>query len=179
VSGGHPLPPDDLFEECPDSPAPSEQPISWEPTKPKVKPPARATRVQVGDIEHYRRDIEHMIPTGEWSEAGPGHIVSLYAWCHEKVYGIYPSELTNPFQYAKAMDAVRDISEYHFDGDPAECVAFVRWSWKREEDRERWRRDNGKSGSRLVWRFQFNDAMVTDYLLDIARRRKGGLGQAP
>ena len=122
-------------------------------------------------IARTRAEAERMRLERSWGDAKPGHLVALYAWCHEQVYGVAPAELSGlDWSGAAAMAAklVRD----EFGGKMAEVIEFMRWLWRREKAREKWRRDNDREGGRISWRTQFKGgACVTDYRIDKARRK--------
>jgi len=130
------------------------------------KPKVRKTRDR---IEEARLEMERRAKSGDWEGATGLHLVLLYAWLHEEVYGVRTSELTPKWRGVAAQMADRLIAG-EFAGDVGAAVDFMKWSWKREEGREKWRRENQKEGGRLGWRLQFGGVLVTDYRVDQARR---------
>lgn len=108
-----------------------------------------------------------------WDVAEPRHLVALYAWCHEQVYGVAPAELVG-YAWAGAVSAALALVRNEFRGDVPSAVDFLRWVWARERERESWRRRNRPDGggSRIGWRLQFGRAMLTDYRIYLARKHK-------
>lgn len=139
--------------------------IPKEPKKPRTITTTKAKR------DKDARECKERREQGDWAGARPGHFVALYGACHEKIYGFIPSELESGKEYALAILAASRMLRSEFEGKSEIMVEFMRWAWKREEGREKWRRDNGKSGQRLGWRLQFNGSLLSDYRVDLARRK--------
>jgi hypothetical protein len=116
-------------------------------------------------------EMDAMAESGDWSAAKGHHLVALYAWCHNAVYGVEPLELDSR-AWAIAGTCATRMVEQHFDQDPGKAIEFMRWAWDREREREEWRRANGRSGRRIGWQLQFSGSLITDWKLDIARRAK-------
>lgn len=174
------LPPDDLFEDegeppAPEVPARSEKQLAaarsiseW--AKPAAKRAAAPKRPPgKKQIERARAEALRRGESGEWDGATGAHLLEMYAWLHEQVYGVPADELTGNVWLIAARDAGLFLKR-EFAGDAGKCVSFMRWAWKREEAREAWRRENGKEGGRIGWRLQFSRQLLTDYKLDRARR---------
>ena len=104
-----------------------------------------------------------------WLEATPVHFVALYELLYAVVYGEMPIDLEDSKPYARAATEAAECLRVHFGGDQMAMLNYVRWSWKREEERETWRRENQRSGGRIGWRLQFRGPMLADYRLDQAR----------
>lgn len=102
-------------------------------------------------------------------EGTPADLVALYCLLHARVYGLHPDELAGD-AWRGACSAATRMVRVEFGGDLGAAVELVRWSWAREKDWERHRRENGNGGGRLTWRRQFGAALVTDYRLDVSRR---------
>lgn len=131
----------------------------------KKKAPASVSAARARQLDE---EADEMRRGRDWSEAGPGHLVSLWAWCHRAVYGVEAS--TSPRERASAHALAKKLISDRFSGDARAAVAFVRWCWEREKGREKWRREQGKSGSVLGWRAQFGARyLFVDY--DVDRRR--------
>jgi hypothetical protein len=135
--------------------------------------PARSTRsktISDSAFEKATREMHRMAQSTDWSEATARHMVALYAWLHEKVYGVAPGELTSRERLYAAGAAARML-EKEFDGDPGAMATFVVWTWKREKKTEEWRRANGRTeGRRIGWRLQFNNSLLTDFRIEVKRR---------
>ena len=120
-------------------------------------------------IEKARTGMHAMAESGDWGGATGAHLVALYEWIHEQVYGVAPGELDGK-TWAIARQAAGRMVEQQFGGDYGAAVVFMRWAWKREQRSEQWRRETGKEGRRIGWRLQFHGALITDYKVDAARR---------
>lgn len=130
------------------------------PKKPFTVTPAKAK-------EAYDQALK-FLEVGDWTPATPIHLVALYLWCHHTVYGVIAGEVQGK-EYAIAAKTAKDFLQIQFEGDINKCVSFIRWTWKREEEREQWRRSNNQQGKRIGWRLQFSPSLVTDYKLAMAR----------
>lgn len=171
------LPPDDFFEQE----QPSGQPISEAQRRaaeamqkfvqPKLDAPARSRNATCGAAKRKRvhEEMQQMCTSGDWSSANSLHLVALYAWLHEGVYGVLPQELESSSAYVYAASEAKRMLARDFAGDFAQAVLFLQWTWKREEGREQWRRGNGRSGGRIGWKLQFGGSLVTDWKIDKAR----------
>lgn len=132
--------------------------------KKRVPDVARKTR------ERYAQEADRMRREADWGEAEHGHLVALYIACHEHCYGSRPTELDQGKEFAQARFAVGRLAKKEFEGNRQEVVSFVRWTWTREESREKWRRKEGRPGGRISWRVQFSSSLVSDYRIDKSRR---------
>ena len=139
-----------------------------------VKEHAKQQRKQRGrgmNVEQLKAEAQQMREQQCWATASPKHLVLLHAMLHEHVYGVAPdsgSGKTFTFASSSATKMLRE----EFANDPEAMVDYLRWSWQREQDREEWRRKNGRDGGRLDWRRQFAQRCVlTDYRVDQARRK--------
>lgn len=122
-------------------------------------------------IEKARLEIVAMLGDNDFEEAKPFHLVALYEWCHEKVYGVRPLELEK--QWLAAAHAASELAKTDFEGELAEVVEFIRWTWRREQQREARRAQSGQSMGRVGWRLQFvTRYLLTDYRIDQKRVRR-------
>ena len=96
----------------------------------------------------------------EWDTAFSQDLVGLYSLLHERVYGVIPDELDGPAYFAAVAAAARTCTTL---GGAEKVFEFIRWTWKREDQREQKRRDENSGGGRIGWRLQFSPAMITDY----------------
>lgn len=148
---------DAVFDTAP--PAPAERPRK---RLPDVSARARARLVH---------ECARMRETRQWDAAQPGHLVALYCWCHEHVYGAPPGELQQGSTWWLAQQAARRQVQQEFREDVVAAVDFVRWVWQREKGREAKRRRDGTGGDfRIGWRLQFGPTLLTDYRVELARR---------
>jgi hypothetical protein len=126
-----------------------------------------ASRTQVSAA---RGEMERRTSSGDWDGASPAAFVALYEWLHRCVYGVDAGDL-DPRGWAFATSSARRMVEKDFGGDAAEAVAFMKWVWKREDGREKWRRENGRDGQTIGWRQLFGAGYLrTDYRISKARR---------
>lgn len=142
---------------------------------PRVRRPAKKTPKKPKQVsgafvrEAMNRAQEHARKRS-WEGADETTILGLFAWLHEQVYGVDPTpELRGSWLFAR--NAVAKIRREEFESLDA-MVDYVRWTWKRERERERWRRDNGRPGGRISWRTQFAYRdLIVEFRLDQNRRR--------
>jgi hypothetical protein len=124
-------------------------------------------------ISRNMKQLREMVDTRTWKKVRMGHLVALYAYCHEKVYGVPPGELVG-YNYSQALLACKRLVTKECDGSLDEAIKFVQWTWSRERWVEGKRREQAdRSGFRIGWKYQFGSKLFTDYRLDKAR--KGGL----
>ena len=134
-------------------------------SKPRAKPAKAA-----------RDEMFEMVKARDWKGATGNHFVELYAWCHEKVYGIEPAEIRGTSKAATtarkaAISMASRMLKSEFDG-PTQMANYLHWVFKREVEREKWRKENGREGGRITWRVVFAaGAVLTDYRIAKARQR--------
>lgn len=138
---------------------------------PKDPKKRRTPNTDKSKRERDAREVEERREANDWESARPGHMVALYAMCHEKIYGFIPNELDKGKEYALAVLSAARMLKGEFRGESKIMVEFIRWTWRREQSREKWRRERGQGGQRIGWRLQFNGSMVSDYRVDLARRK--------
>lgn len=131
----------------------------------------RSFRASKPQIERAREGMERMTASGDWSEAVGAHLVALYEWLFLQVYGVATAELDPKNRAIASAMAGRFVHE-HFADDYGAAVMFMKWTWKREQGREQWARENGKERGRVGWRLQWSGSIVTDYRVDCARRSR-------
>lgn len=97
-------------------------------------------------------------------------LVALYERLHKIVYEIDAGDLSLR-EWASASNAASRLLANEFAGDYPAIVTFMHWTWKREEGREAWRRQNKCGNSHLGWRQQFYPGhQLTDFRIAQARR---------
>lgn len=133
--------------------------VAW--AAPKAK---KHRSVGIGDAAFLRvlDDLNSKLASGAVASLEPKHFVALYADLHFRVYGVEPIDLGSK-ERAFAAKLARDMLEKDFAGDAAKMAEFVSWAWSREKEREQWRRDNGRDGGRISWRFQFGRQLLADF----------------
>ena len=109
-----------------------------------------------------------MAKAGDWGDATGMHMVALYGFMHQEVYGFEPLELDKKAWASGAKHALRCCEKF-FGADYGALAEFMRWCWKREIERETWRKANQRDGARLTWRWQFAAQLVSDYRVHAQR----------
>lgn len=128
----------------------------------------------IGDAA-FERDLskaEAMLAAGTFGEATGRHFVALYASLYFRVYGLLPEDM-GPKERVYAAKQANLMLEKQFGGDRQEMAVFMAWLWTREKSTEQWRRDNGKDGKVIDWRFQFSPSAVQKYRIAVARKATG------
>lgn len=129
----------------------------------------RSFRSNKAQIERARARAAEMRASGDWDQATGHDLVALYEWSHEQVYEVRPAEL-DPKGWAIAAATAARMVEQHFEGDAGKAAAFIHWVWRREYDREQWRREQRVSGQTIGWKLQFgHGSLVTQYKIDCKR----------
>jgi hypothetical protein len=136
-------------------------------SKPEKGGKARGPRSASG----MRRAIDRakeMQEANDWQGAGAAELVGLYAVLHEHVYGVAPEEVADV--WLAAVSAAKRMLERDFEGSVESMVDFLRWTWRRERNREKKRAANGDGSFRIGWRLQFVARnLMTDYRVDAKR----------
>lgn len=166
-------PPPDIFE--PEEQRPASNVLSFadfarradERRQKLLEQPFRATRTKIAEA---RCEMDLMSDQRDWSRARGEHLVALYCWCHEQVYGVEPALPVKAWQEGARLAV--EFAARHFQGDLERVVDFMRWTWKREKEREEWRRSHNRDGGRIGLRLQFGDALMPDYKLHLHRRAR-------
>lgn len=163
--------PDDVFDE-PSGPSDAAEELDRM-SAARIKVRRRPwTGVSAGVRGRYEYEVEERRTSGDWSGACSNHLVALYAWLHERVYGVASEVMADGIEFSSASTLANRMMLRDFAGDVVACVEFTRWAWRREQGREAWRRENRKDGSRLGWRFFFKPGgpLVVEYRIDLARK---------
>lgn len=145
---------------------------AWAAPPAKAKKPSRPPGISDAKLVKLFAELTSMMEDKRLDKADGAHFVALYADLHCRVYGIPPLDLDSKTR-AIAASSARRMLQRDFDGDGRKMADFVSWVWTREKERETWRRENGKSGSRIEWRWMFGPKMLTDYRLEMARKKAG------
>lgn len=114
-------------------------------------------------------EVDAMLESRDWSRCQARHLVALYDRMHLKCYGIEAVELGPAARYNAGMMA-SGLVRREFDGDFQEAIDYMRWAWTKEIRKEKWLRENNKSGRRISSYLMFNGSLLTDYRLFLARR---------
>jgi hypothetical protein len=136
------------------------------------KPRERKGGMTKRQREKYRAEIEDRIARGVWRNISPTGLVALYERFHEHVYGVPAAEVDTPRAFLQAARVAGTMLKREFGGDGARAVEFMFWVWKRETERETWRRENHRDGGRIGWRLQFSGALLTDFRIARARHNQ-------
>jgi hypothetical protein len=138
----------------------------------RAKRAARSKSIGRNGWEKAAEEAAERIRSGEWEGARALVYVAAYAALHERIYGVEPSELS-PKERVYAAGAAGRMLVDEFDGDEGAMADFLRWTWRREKDREDYRRKTkSESSFRIGWRLQFGGSILADYRV-AARRRAG------
>lgn len=161
-------------------PMPEQQSLSglsqWIDQAPPKKPRGKTTARSSSGYEKARAETNALAAAERddpevWASAQPKHLVALYSLLHEQVYGVAPVELKDVWK--GVVSAAKGMLEKEFNKDAKAFVEFIRWTWRRERNRETKRKSEGSEGSRIGWVLQFkNRAMLTDYRVDVARSQE-------
>lgn len=119
---------------------------------------------------------EEMVEQNRFVGADVRNLAALHSICHAQVYGVR-DEVFETKEFLPALSAAQRLVKDDFGGNVDEAIQFVRWVWRREQQREKARTDNGKGGSfRMGWRLVFGTSAaarstLTDYAVFLRRRR--------
>ena len=129
----------------------------------------RATRAGKQTVAKYKDEAQVFLDKGDWSEANASHFVGMYAVLFEYVYKVALDIKGNDWR--GACSAARAMLKNEFNEDNDHFIAYVRWVWSREDEREKWRRENNKSGQVIGWRLMFSSRnLLTEYKVHLARK---------
>lgn len=135
----------------------------------RTKPKAR----RKPSIDRLCKETRDFIEDDEWGDAQPRHIVGLYIILHTWCYEVAPADMLGPILMG-AMSAAKKLVTDEFGGSVDDAVAYVKWAWRREKERETWRRSKQIDGRRLTWRtLLMYREYVTEYRMAVARRQHG------
>ena len=137
--------------------------------------PPRAKRItwlrsSIGDalIEKLFAEVDTMIENNDLGDFTPSHAVAMHAHLFSETYGV-PTGDPPAFRGAVCRRAA-SLFEKEFAKNAQEFVKYILWVWVREEQREEWRRKNGRSGATIGAMWQFDQRLVTEYRIDQKRR---------
>lgn len=140
------------------------------------EPAKRRARSSKRRLRDAIEDLARVFPKGEPADDfAPRHLVALYAKLHEQVYGAAPGELEEGASFLAASSSAEKLVRASFGGSTREAIEFLRWTWRRERNVVKRRREDGATGRRIGWRLQFaSAALLTDYRVDLAQRSERG-----
>jgi hypothetical protein len=136
----------------------------------------RKSKPRAKSAKNAREEMLAMVKARDWKGATGNHFVELYAWCHEKVYGVEPGEIRGTSKAATtarkaAISMASRMLNSEFEGAVG-MANYLHWAFKREVEREKWRVENGREGGRITWRLVFAaGSLLTDYRIARARQR--------
>jgi hypothetical protein len=136
----------------------------------------RKSKPRAKSAKNAREEMIAMVKSRDWKNATGNHFVELYAWCHEKVYGVEPGEIRGTSKGATtarkaAIMMASRMLKAEFE-TPVNMANYLHWAFKREVEREKWRVENGREGGRITWRLVFAaGSLLTDYRIAKARQR--------
>jgi hypothetical protein len=96
--------------------------------------------------------VDKCVEDDEWPLGeGPVLLVALFCWAHNEIYGVSCTvEVARVFKGAQS--AAEKLIRTEFEGSLEKAIEFMRWVWRREREREQWRRRNTGYGKVLTWR---------------------------
>lgn len=122
-------------------------------------------------VEKFIAEAREMMRTGRWEGAQPAHFLAAWAYLHTAVYGVAPPELERE-EWAGAVNSVKKLLRDECRGRPEVMVSYVRWFWRREKEREDWRRKNQREGRVVNWRDAFaRRRFFSEYVVQLQRTR--------
>lgn len=113
----------------------------------------------------------------KWSGAEARHLVALYAYLHEQVYGVAADELVKaPLEWLGAVSAATKLLREEFGDQAPAAVEWVRWVWKREKAGcDRRAKVGETSDFRIGWRYMFcRRGLLVDYRRAVASAKERG-----
>ena len=119
---------------------------------------------------------EAMRVSQDWKDAQPKHLVALFVWLHENVYGVKPLEILHGEEGRRlalgAVSACRALVKDEFGGHVRDVVVFMLWVWRREKSKQEWAaRTPGVQLGRINARTQFaGRVLLTEFRLDRERK---------
>lgn len=138
------------------------------------EPKGRKKSKTIGDSVFMKtlEQVGEMLKTGTWKEATGRHFVALYADLYFRVYGMLPGDL-GPKERVFATKLANTMLSKQFQDDRDEMAKFLAWTWTKEKETEKWRRENNRDGGIIDWRIQFSAKLVQSYRMACARKAAG------
>lgn len=105
---------------------------------------------------------------GEQPELTGRGLVAVWARAHEQLYGVHPApELAGQAFLGACSAANKLLAEI----GPEQALEYLRYAVQREQEREAWRRREGREGRRLGWRQLFVERrQLVDYRVQVHRQ---------
>ena len=125
------------------------------------KPRAKRSAMSAKQILKICEAAKVMRDTKSWVAAKPGHLVALWAWCHERVYDVAPTEDLQPAQFSRYCIKAALVLRKSFDGNVEQVTGFMRWTWAREQ--LRFARRDPFDYRRLGAGLHFSSALIGDW----------------
>lgn len=114
-------------------------------------------------------EIDERINDSDYDGLTFDHYVALFCWMHEAIYDVDCLDETRR-EWNVAVNQVRRMLEEEFENDDCSFLEYLRYTAKREEEREIWRRSNRRPGRRMRWRdFFLLKTALADWRLAMAR----------
>jgi hypothetical protein len=176
--------PDDLFAQGPDVQGKTldetfeelkekrEAQAALESFAPPRKPKGKKLTLTEFEWKEAKKRAHEMMSSGDWTQAWPRDFVAAYAILHKEIYEIEAVELTPEVRY-RVCALAQNLLKREFHDDKNLLADYIRWTWTREEEREKWRRDNQRPGGRIAWQAQFMPSnILSDWRIANVRRGK-------
>lgn len=119
------------------------------------------------DYARIREETREMIRSQSFAGAKPSHFVALYELMHEQVYGVEATDMTNE-QRRRAGFRASQFLGTECNGDPELFARYVRWFWRREKERETWRKEEQRV-YRATWGAAFSRSAAVEFRMALAR----------
>lgn len=128
----------------------------------------------IGDAAFMKalEQVGEMLKLGQWQSARGMHFVALYADLYYRVYGMLPADL-GPKERVFAAKLAGTMLSKQFQDDRDAMAKFLAWTWTKEKETEKWRRENNRDGGIIDWRIQFSAKLVQSYRMACARKAAG------
>lgn len=128
-------------------------------------PPPRKTKrrsFSVASIEKIKAEADEMRLANDYARASIMHIVAMWAWCHESMYGVAPSMTMKEWSLAGILAG--QLLAKEFPGrTPGWMIVLLKWTWGEEGENVEWRRKNKKPITPIGWRWQFSSKLVVKW----------------
>lgn len=116
-----------------------------------------------------RHEMLEKAQSGDWANTKPLHLLVLHCELFNKIYKFEALDTYGKMR-THAVFAVANLLKTAFNGDVEKIVAYVKWVWTREEEREEYRKANGKGGQTLGWKLVFSHHLLNDFANDLRRK---------
>ncbi len=133
------------------------------------RPPRPPRQRGLSELDAAVLEAEARARTGNWQDARPTAFVGLYALCHRMLFKVLPGELESKIEFKGALRMAGQVhARFEYNGE--NVASFIRWTWEREQRREKWAANKGETRDfRVGYRLQFSPRMITDWQVERSR----------